>query len=311
MDGPLPFEDQDFFEIDPVAYVDTLGDKGLAVYRREVAKRSDPADVPAGRSPSLQRVYGDFPSFAAKYAAQRLAIIDRDIDRIAELQGGDLTLPHQFAQVAEAMVELGLPDDALRWARRGISETTGWQVAKLYDLAAKLLADAGDLDAVVALRRDHHEREPSAATYLALQKAAHTSDTWDAECTRARLVLREQSPNAYIDVLLIDGEPDEAWSVAMTSGEVGSDSRWFSLAQAREPTEPSDAMAVYLRLADEALEVTDKRAYRSAIQYLKAARRAATAAEALPAFAIHLAGLRERNRRRPSFMAKLDKAGLR
>jgi len=30
------FEDQDFFEIDPVAYVDAMGETGLAVYRREV-----------------------------------------------------------------------------------------------------------------------------------------------------------------------------------------------------------------------------------------------------------------------------------
>jgi hypothetical protein len=35
------FEDQDFFTIDPVAYVDALGDAGLAVYRQEVANRSD------------------------------------------------------------------------------------------------------------------------------------------------------------------------------------------------------------------------------------------------------------------------------
>jgi hypothetical protein len=33
------------------------------------------------------------------------------------------------------MVELGRPAGALAWARRGIAETTGWQVAKLYDLA--------------------------------------------------------------------------------------------------------------------------------------------------------------------------------
>ena len=34
------FEDQDFFMVDPVRYADALGDKGLAAYRNEVAKRS-------------------------------------------------------------------------------------------------------------------------------------------------------------------------------------------------------------------------------------------------------------------------------
>lgn len=112
------FEDQDFFEIDPVAYADALGEKGLPVYRREVAKRSNPA--------------------------------------------------------------------ALRWARRGIAETSGWQVAKLYDLAVDLLADADDRSEVVELRRHHHEHMPSASTYAKLQSAANTIDSWHGEVARAR-----------------------------------------------------------------------------------------------------------------------------
>jgi hypothetical protein len=34
------FDDQDFFTIDPLAYVGALGDAGLAVYRQEVASRA-------------------------------------------------------------------------------------------------------------------------------------------------------------------------------------------------------------------------------------------------------------------------------
>ncbi|MBK6968847.1 MAG: hypothetical protein IPH29_06980 [Candidatus Microthrix sp.] len=46
------FEDQDFFEIDPVAYVDALGEKGLAVYRREVASvPTQPTYRQTGRRP--------------------------------------------------------------------------------------------------------------------------------------------------------------------------------------------------------------------------------------------------------------------
>jgi hypothetical protein len=171
------FDDQDFFEIDPVPYADALGDKGLAVYRREVAKRSAAAVDVGDRSPKLGDIDAGFPSFAARYAAERLAIIDRDVERLVELLGGDLSLPHQYTDVAEAMVELGHADDALVWARRGIAEMNGWQVAKLYDLAADLLADTGDLEAVVELRRHHHERMPSASTYERLQAAARATDT--------------------------------------------------------------------------------------------------------------------------------------
>lgn len=305
------FEEQDFFTIDPVAYADALGDKGLAVYRREVAKRSDPTDVPDHRSETLHRFYGDFPSFAAKYAAERLAIIDRDVDRLIDLLGGDLSSPHEFQRVAEAMVELEQADEALSWARRGIAETSGWQVAKLYDLAADLLTDSGDHAAVLELRRHHHERTPSASTYAKLQTAADTINTWAVEVDRARDVLAEHDPPGYIDALLADRDVEVAWSVATIGDQELHGSQWLRLAKAREPSEPGDAMTVYLRLADDALLQTDKRAYRDAIGYLKAARRAATAADRSNEFDERLAEIRERNRRRPSFMAMLDKAGLR
>jgi hypothetical protein len=105
------FVDQDFFEVDPVRYAGALGEKGLAAYRKAVAEHPDD------------------DSFAAAYARERLAILDHDIDGLVALLGGDLTRPHQFVHVAEAMRELGLDDDVLAWATRGIAETSGWQTA--------------------------------------------------------------------------------------------------------------------------------------------------------------------------------------
>ncbi len=304
------FEDQDLFELDPVAYLDALGDKGLDVYRREVAKRSRLDHEPADRPEGLRGLYGGFPSFAARYAAERLAIIDRDVDRLVELLGGDLANPHQFEQVAQAMIELGQVDDALAWARRGIAETDGWQVAKLYDLAASLVGESGDLDGVVELRRHLHERMPSSNTYAQLQAAARATASWQGEVGSARARLLERDPTGLIDALLADDEPDQAWGVATAIDRDLHGSQWLRLAQAREPTAPADAMAIYLRLADESLQQADKGAYRDAIRHLKAARRTASAADRLADFDAHLLEVRERNRRRPTFMAMLDKANL-
>lgn len=303
------FEDQDFFTIDPVDYLDALGDTGLAVYREEAAKRSDPASAHS-RSAALHDLYGEFPNFAACYAAERLAIIDRDVERLVELLGDDLSAPHQFTRVAEAMIELDRPADALVWARRGIAETSGWQVANLYDLAAGLLTDGAALDDVVALRREQHERMPSTATYKKLQTAAQATDTWESEIAAARAVLAEQDPAGIIDALLGDGDHEEAWRTALsTDRELGS-SQWQRLAEAREASSPAEAMAVYLRLADDVLQQADRRAYQSAVRHLKAARRAATAADSSVEFTDHLAALRERSRRRPTLMSMLNKAGL-
>lgn len=292
------------------AMCSTLGDKGIAVYRQEVAKRSGSGEPNVDSSEARRSLYGGFPSFAAKYAAERLAIIDRDVDLLVRLRGGDLTLPHQFQAVAEAMIELDEPVEALAWARRGITETSGRQLAKLYDLSAELLTDADALDDVLELRRHHHERMPSASTYAKLQAAAGAVDRWPAEVDRAREALADRDQAGYIDALLADGDLDDAWAVAAAGdGQVHS-SQWLRLAEARERTVPSDAMDVYLRLANDVLAQADKSAYRDAVRHLKAARRAASAAGKSQEFEEHLADLRERNRRRPSLMAMLDKAGL-
>ena len=289
------FEDQDFFVVDPVRYAAALGDSGLIAYRQEVTKRS--------------AVAGD--QFAPRYATERLAILDGDVGRVVELLGGDLSAPYQFIRVTEAMLELDRSDDALAWARRGIVETNGWQVGKLYDLATGVLADRDLRTEVLGLRREQHERMPSASTYALLQAAATEVDGWEEERAAARSVLAASDRGALVDALLADGDIDQAWAVA-TSGEWDpGEHRWERLAEAHEPADPVAAMAVYLRLADGALLTADRRAYRVAIRHLKAARRAAGAADRPDEFADHVRALREQHRRRPSLMEMLDKAGLR
>ena len=104
------FDDQDFFTIDPVLYAPALADKGMAAYRKAVAERLAQARVP----------------FAVENAIERLAVLDGDVEAIVALLGQDLSSPHQYTRVAEAMLELGRDDDALRWAERGIEATSGW-----------------------------------------------------------------------------------------------------------------------------------------------------------------------------------------
>ena len=151
---------------------------------------------------------------------------------------------------------------------------------------------------------------PSSSTYKKLQAAAQTTKSWDAEIVAARAVLADRDPAGFIDALLADGESDEAWNAATSTTRELASSQWQRLAEAREASDPADAMAVYLRLTDDVLQQADRHAYQSAVRLLKAARRAATAADLSGEFSAHLAALRERNRRRPTLMSMLDKAGL-
>ena len=290
------FDDQDFFEVDPVRYADALGELGLAAYRREVTQR-----VEAGG--------GD--SFAATYAQERLAVLDGDTEALVGLLGGDLSRPYQFIRVAEAMAELGRDDDVLSWATRGIAETSGWQVAQLYDLAVGVHTRRGEDQEVLRLRREQHQRMPSSSTYGLLRTGAEACGVWPAERPAARAVLAEHDLGGLVDVLLADGEPEAAWQVPGTHPDWDpGPQRWIRLAEARETSAPGDALDVYLRLADLQLETTGKAAYVRAVAILKKAAQAARAAERQGEFAAHLAALRETHRRRPTFIAVLDRARL-
>ena len=288
------FVDQDLFEVDPVRYQNALGETGLTAYRQAVAAREHE------------------DTFAVRYVRERLAVLDGDAERIVELLGGDLTRPHQFVQVAEAMAELGRGDEVIVWCERGMAETQGWHIARLYDLACETHARRGQPLEVLGLRRSQHERMPSLSTYRGLRRAAEAVDAWVVERDAARAALRERDPRAFVDALLSDGDAQLAWDTAQAAPEeqLGSD-LWLRLAESRETANAADAFAVYQRVADQVLEKTDRRAYAGAVRILKRARDAATAADDLHAFNQHIAKLREQQRRRPTLIAMLDKAGLR
>ena len=289
------FDDQDFFETDPVRYAKALGETGLVTFRREVQQRRK-----AGAD-----------SFAVKYAEERLAVLDGDTQTIVRLLGGDLTAPHQFFRIAQAMEELGRDDDVLTWAKRGIVGTSGWQVAKLYDLAAAVYSRRGHDGDVLRLRKEQHRRMASPSTYSLLRIAAECCGTWDDECPDARSVLAERDLGGLVDVLLTDGESDGAWQVAVDNPEwEPGKHRSMQLAEAREPFVPGDAFGIYLRLADLELQDAGRPAYTRAVAILKKAARAVKADDREDEFTEHVAMLRDRHRRRPTFVSLLDKAGL-
>ncbi len=288
-------DDQDFFEIDPVRYRDALGETGLAAYRRAIEQRhADGSKL-----------------FAVRWARERLAVLDGNTDAIVALLGADLSAPHQFIAVCEAMAELGREDDVLSFARRGIAETSGWQVDKLYDLACGVHERTGAPVEALALRRQQHERTPTANTYSTLRRTAETLGAWGLERDAARRALRERDRGSYVDALLQEGDAETAWTVATEdpTWDPGGDRR-ARLAEAREPTHPDEALPYYMLIAEKELLQTGRRAYTRAIAMLKRARRAASAAEQDHWFSDQLVTLREQQRRRPALIEMLDKAQL-
>jgi uncharacterized Zn finger protein len=210
------------------------------------------------------------------------------------------------------MAELGRDDDVLVWTARGIAQTTGWQTSKLYDLACTVQTRRSAPLEVLKLRRTQHEQMPSTTTYSGLRAAAEAADAWALERDSARATLQRRDPGALIDALLSDGDTELAWELATADPDWDPGShRLLRLAEARESTQPLDALPVYWRVVDDVLLQTDRRAYTSSVQILKRAKAVAEAAGVADAFAQDLALLREHQRRRPTLIAMLDKAGLR
>jgi uncharacterized Zn finger protein len=289
-------DDQDFFVLDPKRYAGALGETGLAEYRKEIERRRR-----AGEQP-----------FALRYADERLAVLDGDVDKIIRLLGGNLTSPYQFIRVTEAMVELGRDDDALAWAQRGIAETDGWQVAQLYELAAGVSLRRGSSSEVLRLRWEEHRRMTSSTTYALLREAAEAAGVWEVERSSARAVLEAEDLGGLVDALLLDREPEAAWRVTEDHPDWDPGQRlWRRLAESRESSHPADAMVVYFKLADVELETTGRTAYTRAAVLLREARRAADAADRRQEFSEHVAALRERFRRRPALIEILDRSALR
>lgn len=210
--------DQDFFELDPVRYAAALREEGLAAYREAVMNTAEP------------------DSYAVRHIRERLAILDEDVEAIVDLAGGDLSNAYQFGSVAEAMAEIGRDDLVLEWAEPGIAETSGWQVARLYDIACETYARRGEPLEVLRLCRAHHERAPTSSTYEALHLAASALNVWDVERDAARTALQLRDPRAYVHVLLADGDAQLAWDVATASSSENflDDDDWLRLAEAHE-----------------------------------------------------------------------------
>ncbi len=223
----------------------------------------------------------------------------------------ELLARYEFIRVAEAMRELGLHNDALAWAKRGIAHTSGWQVAQLYDLACDVHDAREEPLEVLALRRAQHERMPSSSTHRALRTAADAHGAWQLEQDAAGAALQWADPRGLVDALLGDDELGLAWSAATAAPRdaLGSD-LWLRLAERSERERPADARAVYQRVAGEVLERADRRAYRSAARILQRAQATARAAGELDTFEEYLARRREQHRRRPTLIEILDNAKL-
>ena len=112
---------------------------------------------------------------------------------------------------------------------------------------------------------------------------------------------------ALVEIALGDGDLDAAWAAA---DEFGSGEAWWRLAEASQHTLPIRAIELHLTSLRPKLERADARTYTEVAKQLVTMRAFYEAGDALDDFEALLRDLRETYRRRPTFIATLDKARL-
>ncbi len=296
--------DVDFFELDPVAYAPALGEQGLATYRArltEVRARLGPEPDELWSSPHSHEW------FVLQWNAQRLAVLDCDVDAIIRTHAKDRKVAAWFEDTARAFEEIGEIALAIDWAKQATDFGPGHQSLKAGRYWCQLLAQhrpAEVLDARVEVFR----RWPSSSTAAVLYQ--HAGDAWPTYRDTVLTTLSHSPRDAVLFVLGHLNATPQAWGLAH-SLHLDSADVWEQLAKAYQKIDPIAVLPVYQRLVEDELTATGARHYQAAVRRLKTMRRlAASDPDRVVEVDTFVTALREQHRRRPRLQREFNRAGL-
>ena len=285
---------QDYFEIAVDQYADVPGAAGVAEYRR-------PLDWTA-------EAIGE-EAFAVRYARGRIAVLDRDPDAIVAAVGQGLTMQYQAVAVVEALDDAGLHDLAVEHAALGLRLPHSHQAG---ELVQRLVDDAtarGDTVGVLELRRAAFTRDPSSTTLTAYRTAAEATGAWADEARAAEDALARTRPWEWVGVLIHAQRDEEAWTFAVEHPDAAR-GQWERLCARRAETAPAETVPHYRRMITEALATTGRASYLAAARLLVRLRAVCVITGTTAEFVEFMATTVETNRRRPTCIDELVRAGL-
>jgi tetratricopeptide (TPR) repeat protein len=303
--------DREWFLDALTRYADVLGDEGLAAFRERVEPEWDALPpLPPARTPS-ERSW-DSRRFRITFLREGLARAGGSVDELVEVLARDLSSPRQFERIAEVLEQAGREREALAWLERG---SRAYGPAGDAGVRSRLLAAYlrdGQVEDALELAARAHAQAPSLRTYEELRTAAAAAGEWaqrrDEALERLRGADRFGGRSSAVRAQLGEGDLDGAWADA---GEGGCDpGTWLELADASREHRPEDAVRVYGRLVEDALEIADDRQYARVVDLLGRWRDTLRLHGRERELDLQVAAIRELYARRKRLLQRLDSAGF-
>ncbi len=295
--------DVDYFQLDPVQYAPALGDKGVSEYRRrlhEIERRFGPRPVERWQGPNSHGWY------VLDWNAQRLAVLDHDIDAIIATHARDKKVAAWFEDTAQAFEEIGEIDLAIDWAEQATEFDNGHQSRKASDYWCRLLEQHRPEDALAA-RLVVFRRWPSSSSAARLHQAAGSA--WPDHRPEVLTTLASSPRDAVLFALLTLHEPELAWTLAHEL-HLDSDDTWSQLVKTYEKLDAAAVIPVHRRLVENELTNADAKSYQRAARRLAKMRKLAAGTAQAQDVEELISELRETYRRRPRLQQEFDRAGL-
>lgn len=295
----------DYFELDPVAYAPALKDKGMATYRAKL----DEVRASLGPPPAEDELWPSRHAhewFTLDWNAQRLAVLDHDIDAIIRTHAKDRRVAAWLKDTAQAFDEIGEIDLAIDWAKQATFFDRGQQSLRASDYWCRLLEAHRPSEALEA-RLLVFRRWPSSTTAAALHKTA--GDAWPGHRDEVVTTLADSPSDAVLFALLTLKDVQFAWELAHSLG-LDRDHTWNELVKAYEKVDPLAALPIHVRLVENELVEAGAQHYRLAARRLAKMRKLAAGSDKAAEVDELIAELRETHRRRPRLQQEFNRAGL-
>lgn len=302
-------------------YAPILGKRGLARYRTLVEEAWS-------RLPAVKPGEKDALSWSDRYRItsimESLARESGNLDELIAVMGRDLSSAYSFVNIAELCKKHGKRDLALEWAERGLKAFPENTDSRLREFLAEEYHRRKRHDEAMALIWKEFTDEPSLRQYQALKKHANRVKDWPAWREQALGFVRQQiasegkddrkrrpswafrpDHSLLVEIFLWEKELESAWQEAQTGG---CDERlWLKLADKRAKDHPEDALSIYRRQIEPAVDQKNNAAYEEAVKYLRIVCDLMNRLGRSDEFAAYLTSIRTAHKPKRNFMKLLER----